>query len=313
VSTTKKLIIPSPFRKRTLVAILAVAVVLVSGFTVIPVGDTPKQVIAPLTAAASGSSTFLSPQEAQGWRTVNDHIHTACQLPMLSKLDSFVSTSCTTLLHNRVGGELTFLRWGDETNVIEYFPMSVVGTGESEQKVVTNITMNPAKFTKSGWREIRVTSNFVASNGDREFTTTRVCVFVANGNPRSDYCNKGEAGVSPTAAGRCGAGAWYAATLYSVVFVDCRDVWKSLTRSLSAGDTIRVKAQTGTGLLYVNLDPVFHANNPGTPLIVGVPSGTTATVTIPSGLSPGLHKLHMRDERLNGEAGIYVLPFTISG
>ena len=55
MSTTKKLSIPSPFRKRTLVAILAVAVVLVSGFTIIPVGDPPRQVIAPLTEAASAT------------------------------------------------------------------------------------------------------------------------------------------------------------------------------------------------------------------------------------------------------------------
>ena len=37
----------------------------------------------------------------------------------------------------------------------------------------------------------------------------------------------------------------------------------------------------------------------------------SGAVTIPAGLTPGQHKLHLRDHRTNGQAGAYVLTFTV--
>lgn len=254
------------------------------------------------------STASASTEEVQGWRTSNDHIHTQFNAPMLGTLSSSLTVPVTTLLHNRAGGRLTFVRWADGSNVKQTVSLNVVGTGAPEQSVVTNLTLNPSSFDASGWREARVTSNFVDTNGDREFTTTRTCIFVVNGKSRSDYCAAGTT-TSVTSAGRCGGGAWYAATEYSVAFVDCRDVKTAQTRSLVAGDTIRVKAQAGS--LNVHLDPAFHAGNPGTVLLANGPTGTWRTITIPSGLAAGTHKLHVRDQRSNGEAGVYTLLFTI--
>lgn len=251
----------------------------------------------------SVSAPVHADTEVQGWRTTNDHIHTSVPLDMLATISAPTPINVTTLLHNRVGGTLTFVRWSDQSGIRQVVKMSVTGTGESEQRVVTPLTIDPALIPTSGYTEIRVTSNFVASDGSREFTTTRLCLNIVNGKTRKDYCG------GPTVAGRCGGGAWYTATDYSVATVDCRDIKTTQTRPLVAGDTIRVKAQSGS--LMVNLDPAFHVGNPGTSLLAGGVKGTWHKVTIPTGLTPGVHKLHVRDQRTNGEAGAYVLTFTV--
>lgn len=241
--------------------------------------------------------------EVQGWQTADDHIHTSVPINMLETISAPRPIVVTTLLHNRSGGNLTFVRWSDQNGIKETVKMSVPGTGESEQRIYTNLTINPALVSTSGWTEIRVTSNFVDNAGKREFTTTRLCVNIQNGKSVSNFCG------GPTTSGRCGGGAWYTATDYSVATVDCRDINTAQTRPLVAGDTIRVKAQAGVAM--VNLDPAFHVGNPGTALLVNGVKGTWHTITIPAGLAPGTHKLHIRDQRTNGEAGAYVLVFTV--
>jgi hypothetical protein len=238
-------------------------------------------------------------EEAQGWLTDDVHIHTIWDLPNLSILDKPLTVPVTTLLHNQTA-HLAFVRWSDGSNVIESIKTPVQGDGTGEQKIPVNFTLDPARFANSGWQEVRFTSNI--DKPQREYTTTRLCLFVVNGKKRSDYCG------GPTVAGRCGAGAWYPDTKYLVVFVDCRDVNRSLRGpAFSPGDKIRVKFQDGLG--QATVDPHFHMGDRGTVIARDLPKNTWTTVTLPP-LSPGAHKLHLRSTA-RGEAGAYVLPLVI--
>ncbi len=220
---------------------------------------------------------------------------------MLQTLSSPLVMPVTTLLHHEVE-PLSYVRWSDGSNVKQRVDIEVQGDGSDEQRVVTELTLDPAKFDASGWREVRITSNMAGSR--REFTTTRTCVFVVNGKSRRDYCG------GPTVAGRCGGGAWYPDTLYRIVMVDCRDVAKAQTGSFNPGDTVRVKFQNGPG--FANLDPAFHAGNPGTVLGADLAMDKWQKITIPTDAPAGAHKLHLRATGA-GAAGAYVLAFTVTG
>ena len=170
-----------------------------------------------------------------------------------------------------------------------------------------NLRIDPAQFAASGWREVRITAN--RGTPEREFTTSRLCLFVKNGKSRSDNCNSGPEG-QPQEAGRCGGGSWYPQPEYRIVFIDCRDMQTMQTEHMQGGERIRVKGQDGP--LTVTLDPSFHANpqNPGRVLLSNASADTWHTVTIPSDLSEGIHKLHSRAMATEtGEAGVHVQSF----
>lgn len=258
--------------------------------------------LAVLGALLIPATASAATEEVQGWRNANDHIHTSFPGWQLQTLSSPSNLAVTTLLHNRAGGHLTFVRWSWESSVQQSVSYNVTGTGASEQIIgPTNLTVTPATAPNSGWRELRVTSNFVTSTGLREFTTTRTCVFVNNGKSRSDYCG------GPTTAGRCGGGAWYQDINYRIATVDCRDVYFVQNNVVPPGYTFRVKFQDGPG--FANLDPAFHVGNPGVVLGTNMPANTWTTVQIPLGTSTGVHKLHLRamGSATNPEAGAYVL------
>jgi hypothetical protein len=275
-----------------------------------------------ITSALSALfSLFFAPgavasvQEVQGWKSINTHIHTQADVPMLGTLSARVTVPVTTLLHNQCGTALTFVRWSDGTNVKQSVPLSVTGDCSSEQVITTNLTLDPAKFDASGWRELRITSNI--GFPEREFTTTRYPVNVVNGLAKSDYAWDG------VGAGRCGGGAWYPDTEYRVAFVDCRDVQKSLTGVWHPGEKIRVKFEDGIGA--ANWDPHFHAgdfgiaqaipgNAPNKWLTITIPQFSPAAPGVPS-FGPGWHKLHLRSLGTSdnlGEAGAYVLNLYVS-
>ena len=271
------------------------------------------RIIFPLSAVLALVFTTValaSVQEVQGWKSIDTHIHTQADVPMLQTLSAPVTVPVTTLLHNQCGAALTFIRWSDGSNIKQTVPVSVIGDCSSEQVITTNLTLDPALFDASGWRELRITSNI--GSPEREFTTTRYPVNVVNGKPKSNYAWDG------VGAGRCGGGAWYPDTDYRVVFVDCRDVQRSLTGVWHPGDRIRVKFQDGIGA--ANWDPHFHAGDFGIPQeIAGNAPNKWLTVTVPAfsaaqpgfpGFAPGWHKLHLRALGTTdslGEAGAYVL------
>jgi hypothetical protein len=268
-----------------------------------------------LLALVFATEAHASTQEVQAWKSIATHIHTAADVPMLQTLAAPITVPITTLLHNQCGTTLDYVRWSDGSNVKQIVPLSVAGDCSSEQVITTNITLDPAKFDASGWRELRITSNIDVP--EREFTTTRYPVNVVNGKPRSDYAWDG------VGAGRCGGGGWYPDTDYRVVFVDCRDVRKSLSGVWHPGEQVRVKFQDGVGA--ATWDPHFHAGDFGfVQPIPGNAPNTWLTITIPQfsllplgskAFAPGWHKLHLRalgtTDNL-GEAGAYVLSLYVA-
>jgi chitodextrinase len=241
--------------------------------------------------------------ENQGWQTDETHIHSNFGLTMFQTISSRITVPVTTLLHNS-RSTITGVRWSCESDVKQTIPTSFKGTGASEETFTVNLTIDPSLCPK-GWQEIRVTSDATLPDGSREFTTSRECVNIATGNGTSqNYCG------GPTVAGRCGGGAWYAATDYLIGFVDCRDWLKasSTGAGFRPGDKIRVRTQS-TGGGSAAFDPAFHSADPGAGIQSTPPSNAWTTITVPS-LPPGMRKLHLRD-RLLGYSGAVVMPLKI--
>jgi chitodextrinase len=241
--------------------------------------------------------------ENQGWQNDETHIHSNFGLTMFQTISSRITVPVTTLLHNS-RSTITGVRWSCEADVKQTIPTSFKGTGAGEETFTVNLTIDPSLCPK-GWQEIRVTSDATLPDGSREFTTSRECVNIATGNGTSqNYCG------GPTVAGRCGGGAWYAATEYLIAFVDCRD-WlraSSAGAGFHPGDKIRVRTQS-TGGGSAAFDPAFHAADPGAGIQSTPPSNAWTTITVPS-LPPGMRKLHLRD-RLLGYSGAVVMPLKI--
>lgn len=261
-----------------------------------------------LAMAALGLTACDIPQEQQAWQTQNSHLHVSWdKLNMLDTLDAPRQVPLRVLFHNNPG-TLTFVRWSDGSAVKQVIRTDWTPGGDQSEAVYPGdltLTIDPAKFDASGWREVRITAN--RGEPEREFTTSRLCVFVENGKPRSDYCNTGPAG-SPQAAGRCGGGSWYPVPEYRIVFIDCRDVKRAQEQPTRGGDTFRIKAQDGP--LTATLDPAFHTGNEGRVLLRDAAANTWHTVRIPADIAPGVHKLHMRATApATGEAGVHVLTF----
>jgi hypothetical protein len=247
------------------------------------------------------TAALASAYEVQGWKTQDQHIHETFTMPFFQTISSPTVLQVNDLLHNAPTNEhVSFVDLQDQGNTISKAAVSIWGDSSPEQRFSATVTIDPAKFAHSGYQEVRVRSNI--DKPDREFTTTRLCLNIQNGKSRSDYCG------GPTVAGRCGGGAWYPdiPSNYRIIFVDCRDVALTQTRDLFAGDKIRVKAQDGG--LFCNLDPHFHADDPGMVLVANGAANTWTTLTIPGGLAPGPHKLHCRSQT-GVEAGAFVLDF----
>jgi hypothetical protein len=243
--------------------------------------------------------------EVQAWKTQDLHMHQAVDLPELSTLSAPRDVTVNVLLHNNpTSHHVNFVRWSDGSNVKQSVSVNWTGNATPEQAFTVTLHLDPAKFDHDGWREVRITTN--KDKPDREFTTTRIPVYVTgSGKSVENYAWSG------SNAGRCGGGSWYPdlSSNYRIAFVDCRDIQTTQTRPLVAGDTIRVKAQDGG--LFANLDPHFHAGDPGQPMVVNGAANTWKTVTIPAGLAPGVHKLHIRSQT-GVEAGAFVLSFTVA-
>lgn len=258
--------------------------------------------LALLVTLTLATAAMATPYEAQGWKTQDQHIHLIGDVPMLETLSAPTTLHMTILLHNAPTNEhVSFLDAQDQGTTISKVSLNIFGDNSKEQRIPVDITVDPAKFAHSGWQELRLRANI--DKPDREFPTSRICVNIQNGKSLSNYCG------GPTVAGRCGAGAWYPdiASNYRIIFVDCRDQYTANARPLVPGDKVRIKSQDGD--LYANIDPHFHDGDAGIPLVVKGAANKWTTVTIPAGLAPGVHKLHMRSQT-GVEAGAYVMTFT---
>jgi hypothetical protein len=252
-------------------------------------------VAVPLTPAAAPAVKY------QGWETDLTHVHLETPTVMFQAYAAPTTVPVTILLHNshaRVEG----IRWSCESTVKQAVPLAFTGTGAPEETRQVNMTVDPALCPR-GWQEIRWTVDATLPDGTREFTTSRECANVVTGNGTAqNYCG------GPASAGRCGGGAWYAATTYLIGFVDCRDWNQAATTGFHAGERIRVRTQNSGGGI-ATFDPDFHHGNPGVAAQATPPDNRWTTVTIPN-LAPGQHTLHLRD-RLLGFSGTVVMPLRI--
>jgi hypothetical protein len=265
----------------------------------------------PLLVAAClllAPSSIAHAIEIQAWDSdpnfspSQQHIHATDTLTQFQRISGTTQFQVTVLLHNSTA-HINWVRWGCESSVKQYVPVNWQGTGAHEERFgPVTLSISPSQCPGL-YREIRVTANAdrIPLTNNRAFTTTRTCLQM--GTSGTNYCG------GPTQAGRCGGGAWYEATEYSIARVDCRDVATMQSRPLRPGvDTIRVDAQAGS--VFAHIDPGFHAFNPG---IAVVSNGGTSwrTFTVPAGLAPGPHKLVVRDRRTNGEEGVAVFGFVV--
>jgi hypothetical protein len=266
-----------------------------------------RYLLLPLTGLFTvlfAAAAMAVPFSEQGWKTQDQHIHVEGDVPMLQTVSSPTTLHLTVLLHNNPSiFHVNFLDLQDQGTEIAKVPLNVFGQNSLSQSFPVDVTLDPNKFAHSGWQELRIRANI--DKPDREFPTSRVCVNIQNGKSVSNYCG------GPTVAGRCGSGAWYPdiPSNYRIVFVDCRDVNKAIHGTYAAGDKIRVKFQDGAG--YVSVDPDFHHGNPGIVIGSNMAPNKWLTVTVPSGLAPGAHKLHLRSQT-GVEAGAYVMTFNVA-
>jgi chitodextrinase len=257
---------------------------------------------AALCAVLLGPASALA-DENQGWQTDGTHIHSVFGLTMFQTISSRITVPVTTLLHNS-GASVDGVRWSCESGVKQTVATGFKGSDVSEESFTVNLTVDPSLCPR-GWQEIRVTSDATLPDGSREFTTSRECVNITTGNGTSqNYCG------GPTVTGRCGGGAWYAATEYLIAFVDCRD-WSTASSTgdgFRPGDKIRVRTQSAGGG-GATFDAAFHADNLGVGIQSTPANNAWTTITVPP-LPPGMHKLHLRD-RLLGFSGAVVMPLKI--
>lgn len=252
-------------------------------------------------AAIPLAPTAASAVNYQGWETDNTHVHLDTPTAMFQSYATPTAVPVTILLHNS-HARVDSVRWSCESDIKQSVPLAFTGTGAPEETRQVKLTIAPASCPR-GWQEIRWTVDTTLPDGSREFTTSRECANIVTGNGTTEnYCG------GPTVAGRCGGGAWYAATTYLIGFVDCRDWNRATTSGFHAGDKIRVRTQNiGGGI--ATFDPDFHRGNPGIAAQATPPNNKWTTVTIPK-LGVGQHTLHLRD-RLLGNSGAVVMPLKI--
>jgi hypothetical protein len=263
-----------------------------SGLAASPLGTFP--------GCAAGADAV----ESQAWDG-DEHIHTGTCFPMLDTLSAPVDLDVVTLLHNN-NGRLTFVRWSDGSAVKQSISMSVAPGPVNEYRRTDVLRLDPARFDRSGWREVRLTSNVEDPVKGRWYTTTRFCVFVRNGKSRSDYCG------GPTVQGRCGAAGWYGE--YLNVFMDCRD-YARRDAPVSGTWCPRLKFEHERGIATV--DPHFHASppDPGLVMYSGPGSNSWRSVCIDTRrLGNGPHVLHARTEhaRTSAPVGTFAGAFAVS-
>ena len=144
------------------------------------------------------------------------------------------------------------------------------------------------------------------SAGNRQYNTTRWHAIVKNGKPYKD------AGES---VDRMGAAGWYTGVEYSNTAIKAVDGLKLFYGApVKAGDKVTVRGEFPE--LFVGIDTKPHTEDKGIVLYEGTGSKVWKTVTFPSGLTPGLHRLYIRTTK-NGTSpkgtgsGAWFIPFVV--
>jgi hypothetical protein len=290
--------------RRLLLASLFLLALPASAHATSPYGTFPSCVAG---AYALESQTWWTPIAGAPDPAEPGHVHTGACFPLKGTLSGPASIDVVTQLHNNPS-KLTLVRWSDGSNVKQTISKSF-SCPTSQCAQTDTLTLDPAKFDYSGWREVRITSNTQTLDGNRMYTTTRWCIFVVNGKPQSNYCG-------PSSPGRNGTAGWYTGVEYMNAYVDDATFPYG---PVGMGSCMRMKGDRST--LFVSLDPHWHniPPDPGRVLYNGAGNNTWRTICLPSDLVPGsVHRVFERTDAtgttpVGTGSGVYTFPVVIGG
>jgi chitodextrinase len=256
-------------------------------------------------ARAVETQSWWAPMAGAPMPDQSGHIHLGACFPLRGTLSEPVNVDVVVQLHNNPSN-LTGVRWSENSTVRQKVLQNYSCTTMQCQLTVP-LKLDPAQFTRSGWREIRFTADADTPDGFRMYNTTRWCINVVSAAPVEDYCG-------PAVPGRNGAAGWYSGVGYTNVYID--DATFPYT-PVSGTWCFRAKFEKARGV--ASLDPAFHADPPyaGRILYDGPGNNTWRQICLDTtGLNDGVHTLHLRTEHAGTKpvgtaGGIYSIKFTV--
>ena len=232
------------------------------------------------------------------------HVHLGACLPRVgTTLSSAVEVDTLVQLHNNPS-TVKRVRWSDGDKVIQDTPQTFkCAPGADHCEYIAPLTIDPAKLSYSGYRELRFTADTITLDGQRMFNTTRWCYVMANGKPNGDYCGGKK-------AERFGSAGWYSGVNYMNVMTNAADFdgVKSETWCFWA------KFEKSNG--FASIDPHFHATPPDPGLVVYSGPGNNLKRTIcgdTTKLANGGHRVFLRTDAKGSNpagmgSGVFTLP-----
>lgn len=244
----------------------------------------------------------------------HDHLG-ACLPPLFSELTQPFVINAVIQLHNNPS-RLVSVRWSDGSSVKQTQKMDY-SCATDQCLLVVPLTIDPAKFNRSGYRELRLTADTRTMDNQRMYNTTRWCYRIVSSKPAGHSC-----AAPDSAKERTGAAGWYSGVGSMNVWTRWQDIQPTIksgmwpVRVKFDGPT-RKKSSTFSGA-FATVDPHFHADpvDPGMILPVQQTTGWQRLVIDTTQLTNGLHVLFLQTQAhgtdpLGDGAGIMTLRFTV--
>jgi hypothetical protein len=260
------------------------------------------------TSAAKGYETqaWWSPMAGAPHPGEPGHVHLGMCLPRVnSTISAPVAVDALVQLHNNPS-RVKRVRWSDGSTVIQDTPQTFVCQPPQDQcQFVQTLTIDPARFGASGYRELRFTADVETRDGRRMFNTTRWCYKIVNGKSNGDYCGGKK-------AERFGAAGWYEGVDYMNVMTQASDYDGVLTGTRC----FTVKFERSKG--FASIDPRFHAVPPDEGYVLYRGDGNNSIRELcgnMSALAPGPHRVFLRTDAQGTSpagigSGVFTLPIT---
>lgn len=224
------------------------------------------------------------------------HVHLGACLPRVgSTISAPVAVDTLVQLHNHPG-YVKRVRWSDGDKVLQEIPSTFrCAVGALHCEFVATLTIDPAKFAYSGYRELRFTADTATADNRRMFNTTRWCYVIQNGKSNGDYCGGRK-------AERFGSAGWYEGVNYMNVMTRAQDY----DGVLAGTRCFMVKFEKADG--FASIDPHFHADPPDEGLVLYRGLGNNQARLIcadTTKLANGPHRVFLRtDAKGSSPAGM---------
>jgi hypothetical protein len=231
------------------------------------------------------------------------HVHLGACLPRVgTTISAPVAVDTLIQLHNHPGF-MRKVRWSDGDKVLQELPSTFrCAVGVVHCEYVATLTIDPAKFAASGYRELRFTADTTTGDNRRMYNTTRWCYVIQNGKANGDYCGGRK-------AERFGSAGWYEGVKYMNVMTRAQDY----DGVLSGTRCFVVKFEKADG--FASIDARFHASPPDEGLVLYRGPGQNVTRLVcgdTTRLANGPHRVFLRtDAKGNSPAGMGSGVFTV--